>query len=254
MHVPQPGSAHRQLLSGVAQLALLLGIASADSGHHGAGQRYHRCAAQLAASAGDSATFATALRVMATQAYDVGHHNSAVLNLAEQADSHARHAPPAVRTYTLAHLAVLQAHHDRRAALASLARAERFHGRANGEPGPFTDYPAGALHYQRAQTLAALGDLTGARAALTLSLRLRTDAERRSTALTRAYLATTHLRIGQLDEAITQWRAFLAIYPTLHSARAKAHLQTMISQLQPHRRNPAVRHLLEEASTEIAEL
>ncbi|MER6523959.1 hypothetical protein [Streptomyces sp. NPDC001508] len=239
---------HRQLLSAIARLTLLLGIASADSGHHGVGQYYHRSAARLAGDAGDSVTFAIALRVLATQAHDLGHHSPAVLNLAEQAVAHARHAPPAVLAYALAHLAVVQAHGDRRAALASLARAEHFHARADTAPGPFTGYPAGALHYQRAQTLAALGDLTGARAALTVSLRLRTADEPRATALTRAYLAETHLRIGHLDEALSQWRIFLAAYPTLHSARAARRLQTTTRQLQPHRRHPAVRQFLTEAA------
>ncbi|MEU6611740.1 hypothetical protein ABZ922_43215 [Streptomyces shenzhenensis] len=246
---PTRDSVHPQLLSRIAQLALLLGIASADSGDHGISQYYYRGAARLATEAGDSVTFAITLRMMATQAYDLGHHSPAVLNLAEQAVAHARNAPPAVLSYALSQLAVLQAHYDRHAALASLARAEQFHARIDALPGPFTNYPAGALYFQRAQTLSALGDLIGARAALKVSLRLRTAAEPRATALTRAYFAETHLRIGHLEQALAQWQTFLTAYPSLHSTRAARHFQTMISQLQPYRRHPAARQVLDEAST-----
>ncbi|MCX4881381.1 hypothetical protein [Streptomyces sp. NBC_00847] len=242
---PAPTQVHRGLLSATARLALLLGTMCADSGHHPPAQHYHQIAARLATDADDHTTLAIALRTMATHAHDLGRHTPAVLNLAEQADQHARNAPPAVRAYTTIHLAVVSAHHNPRAAVAALARAERLHTQAHAEPGPFSNYPAGALHYQRAQTLATLGDHTAALTALTTSLRLRTETERLPAALTHARLAETHLRLGHLEPALTHWHALLDTYPTLHSARADQRLTAAALHLRPHRHRADVTDLLD---------
>ncbi|MCZ1014105.1 tetratricopeptide repeat protein [Streptomyces noursei] len=238
---------HRDLLSATAQLTLLLANMCVDSGHDRTAQYYHQVAARLAADAGDAATLAITLRAMATHAYDLGYHSTAVLNLADQAAVQALRAAPAVQAYTQAHLAVVQAHHDRHAALSALARAESLFSRADAAPGPFTAYPPGSLHYQRAQTLTALGDPAGAIRALATSLRLRTPVEHRATILTRARLAETHLGLGHLDQALTHWQEFLTSYPTIHSARAARHLHSLLAQLRPYQRHPQVAALLAEA-------
>ncbi|HEY8979756.1 MAG TPA: hypothetical protein VIU15_09270 [Streptomyces sp.] len=238
---------HADLLSAAAQLTLLLGGMCADAGHDGAAQHYQQIAARLAADAGDHITLAISLRAMAAHAHahDLGHRTPTVLTLAEQAVRHAHHAPPAVRAYTRIQLAVLEAHHDRHAALTDLAQAEDLHARADHTPGPFSDYPAGALHYQRAQILATLGDHTGALTALTVSLRLRAPGERLPTALTRARLAETQLRLGHLDQAVHHWRAFLDAYPALNSARATRRLGTAVQHLRPHRRHRGAAEVLD---------
>ncbi|WP_143098899.1 hypothetical protein [Streptomyces sp. yr375] len=245
LHRPAHTRVHHGLLAATARLALLLGSICADSGHHSLAQHYHQIAARLAADADDHATLAIALRTMATHAHDLGQHTPAVLNLAERADQYARHAPPAVRAYTHVHLAVLNAHHDRHAAVTALLRAERLHLEADDEPGPFSSYPAGALHYQRAQTLATLKDRTGALAALTTSLRLRTPTERLPSALTRARLAETHLRLGHLEPALTHWQALLDAYPTLRSVRADQRLTAAVQHLRPYQRRADVADLLD---------
>jgi tetratricopeptide (TPR) repeat protein len=245
LHRPAHTQVHRSLLVATARLALLLGSMCADSGHDSLAQHYHQIAARLAADADDHTTLAIALRTMATHAHDLGQHTPAVLNLAERADQHARHAPPAVRAYTHVHLAVLNAHHDRHAAVAALLRAERLHIEADDEPGPFSSYPAGALHYQRAQALATLKDRTGALTALTTSLRLRTPHERLPAALTRARLAETHLRLGHLEPALTHWQALLDAYPTLLSMRADQRLTAAVQHLRPYQRRADVACLLD---------
>jgi tetratricopeptide (TPR) repeat protein len=245
LHRPAPAQVHRGLLAATARLALLLGSMCADSGHHPLAQHYHQIAARLATDADEHTTLAIALRTMATHAHDLGRHTPAVLNLAEQADQHARNAPPAVRAYTHIHLAVLNAHHNPRAAVAALARAEHLHTQAAAEPGPFSSYPAGALHYQRGQALATLKDHTGALSALTTSLRLRTPTERLPAALTRSRLAETHLRLGHLEPALAHWNALLDDYPTLHSVRADQSLTAAIQHLRPHQRRAGVADLLD---------
>ncbi len=234
-----------EVLTAAAQLTLLLAGMSADSGHDSTAQHYQQIAARLASDAGDHTTLAIALRTMASHAHDLGHHTPAVLNLAKQADRHARHAPPAVRAYTHIQQAILEAHHDRHAALTTLSQAEQLHARADDTPGPFSSYPAGALNYQRALTMATLGDHTSALTALTVSLRLRTPGERLPAALTHARLAETHLRLGHLDQSLPHWRAFLDAYPTFNSVRAGHRLDAAVQHLRPYRRHRGAADILD---------
>lgn len=250
LHAPATDTAHRALLSGAAQLTVLLGTMCAGEGADATAQHYHRTAAQMAAEADDTATFAIALRTMSAHAHDLGHHTMVVLDLAQRATDATRKAPPIVRAYTQVHLAVMQSHHDKHAALTALGTSERLYEQADDTdaPGPFTHYPAGALHYQRAQTLAALGDKTGATDALKASLRLRTPAERQAAALTRARLAETLLTQGHLDAALVHWQSFLDDYPLLHSTRTARRLHTMRQLLHPHRRHHDTVRLLAQAA------
>ncbi|GLF97916.1 helix-turn-helix transcriptional regulator [Streptomyces yaizuensis] len=253
LHAPSSDAVRAPLLSRAAQLTLLLGRICADGGDDAVAQHYQLVAARLSADAGDHATLAIALRTMATHAHDLGHHGPVVLRLAERACEHARHAPPVVQAYTHAHLAVLQARHDRRAALAALDRAERLRGDDNGAgaeagtSGPFAAYSLGALHYQRAQTLSALGDRSGAVRALTASLRARAPGERHARVLTHARLAEAQWGMGHLDEALPHWDAFLDAYPSLDSVRATRRLGAMRRRLRPHLRYPAAARLLGRA-------
>jgi tetratricopeptide (TPR) repeat protein len=239
---------HPDRLSAVAQLSLLLGNVSTDSGYDGLAQHYHHVAVHLAARGGDSALLAVAMCTMAAHAGELGHHTTAVVSLAERATRYAGHAPAITQAYAQAHLAVLQAHHDPHAALATLTRAERLHAGADAGPGPLTSYPAGALHYQRAQVLATLGDAAGAARALTASLRARTPTEHRAATLTRVRLAETCLRLGHLDQSLAHWAKFLDAYPSLHSARADQRLIAMRRQLRPHTLYPAAADVLRRAA------
>lgn len=247
LNTPAPQPVHRQLLAGAARLTLLLGTMTADAGEYALAQHYHHCAARMAVDAGSAALFAIALRTMAAHASDLGHHTVAVLHLSERASEVARRAPCPIRAYTQAHLATAAAHHDRHTSLTALAAAERLHERADSTPGPFTAYPLAALHYQRAQTLKALGDVPGAIGAYTAALRLRTPAERHASALTRTALAETLLHLGHRDAAVAHWACFLDDYPHLTSVRAARRLATMRQLLAPHRRHRPTALVLERA-------
>ncbi|MGP3690376.1 hypothetical protein ACTVZO_37740 [Streptomyces sp. IBSNAI002] len=243
-----PETAHRAILGGAAQLTLLLGTMTADTGLDALAQQYHRAAVDLAAEAADALTHAIALRTMAAHAYDLGHHATAIVDLAEHAAAEAKTAPAAVRAYTQAHLAVALARHDRRAALASLDEAERLHGQADNRPGPFTAYPLGALLYQRAQTLQALGDLSNAVDAYRASLQARGEGEQHARTLTHSRLAETLLSLGHLDGALHHWQAFADTYPAIHSARTTRRLTVMRQVLSPHQRHHGVRALLADTA------
>ncbi|MEU9764054.1 hypothetical protein AB0D98_30990 [Streptomyces sp. NPDC047987] len=248
LQAPAAEHTHRQLLTGAAQLITLLGTMSADSGADALAQRYHHTAARLAADAGDRAVFAITLRAMATHAHDLGHRTPAVMNLAGRAADAARNAPRIVRAYTQAHLAVTAAPEDRHTALTALRQAEQLHQQADSAPGPFTAYPLAALHYQRAQTLAALGERSQAIGAYTASLRLRTATERHARTLTHAHLAETLLAHGHLDAALTHWTHFLDNYPHLSSVRAARRLDVMRRHLVPHHRHRPAAALLDRAA------
>ncbi len=249
LHAPAHEVVHQRMLSAVAQLALLLAGMCVDSAADGPAQRYQRIAARLAAEAGDHATLAIALRSMSSHAYDLGHHTTAVLHLAERAVEHARQASPLIQSYALAHLAVVQGHHARGAALTTLRRAQRVHVQGvDADTGPFTSYPVGALLYQRAQTLGALGDAAGSIRALNSSLRARTPTEHRARVLTRARLAETFLRQGHLEQAVHHWQGFLTACPTLRSSHVSLRLNLMRRHLRPHSRHPAAASLLAQAA------
>ncbi|MGW7518349.1 hypothetical protein ACWGJ2_22465 [Streptomyces sp. NPDC054796] len=210
--------ARSQLMAATAQLVLLLGNICVDGGDDASAQHYHHTAARLADDADDGTTLAIALRTMASHAHDLGHHTSKVLHLAEHATRMARHAPPPARAYTLTQLAVMQAHHDRRSALATFTRAERLYT-STAPSGPFTSYPIGGLHYQRAEMLATIGDSQGATRALIASLGNRAAEERLASALTRARLGETLFRLGHLDRALTHPTSPSASGPTTAWAR-----------------------------------
>ncbi|MFE2936263.1 hypothetical protein [Streptomyces sp. NPDC059278] len=248
LHASTAEPVHRKLLARAARLTLLLGTMTADDGADALAQRYHHTAACLAAEAGDRAVFAITLRAMATHAHDLGHHTPAVMNLAGRAVDAARDAPRIIRAYTQAHLAVTAATEDRHTALTALHQAERLHQQADSAPGPFTAYPLAALHYQRAQTLAALGDRSNAIGAYTASLRLRTPTERHARTLTHAHLAETLLAHGHLDAALTHWTHFLDNYPHLSSVRAARRLDVMRRHLIPHHRHRPAAALLDRAT------
>ncbi|MEV0322981.1 tol-pal system YbgF family protein [Streptomyces sp. NPDC050658] len=248
LHASASEGIHRRLLSDAAQLTLLLGIMCAGDGADALAQHYHQTAARLAVNADDTAIFAVALRAMSTHAHDLGHRTPAAVHLAERAVTVAQSAPPLVQAYAQAQLAVAQSHDSRRAALTALTTAERLYAQSDFTPGPFTNYSLGALHYQRAETFAILGDRPGAISALTASLRLRTPGERHARALTQARLAETLFRLGHREAALTHWQAYLDVYPTLRSTRAARRLNGMRRILYPHRRETAARTLLSRAA------
>ncbi|MGW1281623.1 tetratricopeptide repeat protein [Streptomyces tsukubensis] len=240
---------HEQLLSAAAQLAVLAGNMCADDHADALAQQYHRAGAGLAAEARDAATHTIALRAMATHAHELGHHRPARALAQQAADTARHHTPRIIRSYTQAQLAVAEADtRNPRAARTALEEAERLYTQADQIPGPFTSYPHSALQYQRAHTLAALGDHTGAARALTASLHERPTHHHRARMLVTARLAETFLHQGQLEPALTHWHTFAKGYPDLHSAYALYRLTTMRQLLRPHRRHPTAALLLAETT------
>ncbi len=251
--VPPAGPLRRRALAAATQLTYLCGFMCFDEELHGLAQRYYRTALDLAAENGDQARYAITLRALSVQAHSLGHHRPAA-QLAETAAATGRRFDPVRQAFLFGQLAVAHAADgDRTAALASLTAAERRMDAATSTastPG-MGAYHHASLAHQQAAVRASLGDLDGAIAALTVSIRHRPPGERRSRAITLARLAELHLGRGHLDQAAATWNAFLNDYPGLKSGRAHTALKTLRASLRPYAANPAARATLRHA-TELA--
>lgn len=236
---------HGRLAAVAADLSYLAGFMCFDDGLHGMAQKYYMTAARLAAAAGDSARYATALRGMSVQAHTLGHRLEA-LRLGEAAVASAPRRGGLHSAFLSGQLAVVSAaagnHRD---ALRHLASAERQLSCADSAGADVGLYHRAALGHQQAEVLSLQGDLRGAIKILGLSLRDRPHGERRSRAITTARLAELRLRAGQVEQACVDWERFYEDYPYLRCARADTAVRSMRACLGPYRRAvPAARRLL----------
>lgn len=238
----------RRLFAVATQLSYLCGFMCFDDQLHGLSQRYYRIALRLAAENGDQAGYVIALRAMSVQAHFLGHHRHA-RNLAETAASGARRLGPRRQAFLYGQLAVARAADgDRAGALASMADAERRLDQATSASQLTGAYHIASLAHQQAAVQNLLGDRHGAISALDASIRHRPADERRSHAITLAFLGNLQLSAGYLDEAVSTWHLFLDDYPYLDSGRATAELRRLRSRVRPLARNATARTLLHRAS------
>lgn len=240
----QPPRVRRELLVAASRLAFLLARMYEDGRLHGIAQRYYTAAHRLAAESGDRPAWGMVLRAMSAQAQRLG-HLPAALQLAWAAERGARRAAPAQQAYVQAQLAVtLGLCGERRGTLAALTHAERAAERATSGTAPFERYPPAALHFQASAALEALGDLTGALAALRRAAHERSTADRRGQALTQARFGQILLRAGHLEEACAAWEHFLARQERLRSGEAERAVGDMRRELLPHRNRKRAAELL----------
>jgi tetratricopeptide (TPR) repeat protein len=240
----------RARMLGVAtQLTYLCAFMCFDDDQHALAQRYYRAALDLAVRNGDPAAYAIGLRAMSVQARELGHHRPA-LQLAEVAASTGRRQfPPERQAFFLGQVAVAAAADgDRHGALEALGAAERLLSRASSASFGMGSYHPAALAHQQAAVCDLLGDRRGAIDAMTTSVRHRPPGERRSRAITTAWLAELQLAHGHLDEAVATWHSFLDDYPYLRSGRATGALKRLRSMLRPHAANKSAARLLTQAA------
>ncbi|MFF5718115.1 tol-pal system YbgF family protein [Streptomyces buecherae] len=246
LRTPAPPSLRSALQTAAAQLAHVLADMTDDTGRTGLSQTYYRHGLELARQAGDRSQYAITLRALSTQALRLQHQNHSH-RLAEAALITAHpHCAPAVSAYLLAQHALTSARRgEAHRALADLHSAEQHHERAASPAGPFTVYSRASLDYARADTLEALGQHRQAHQALESSLRHRTPAEQRATALTHARLAELLLDVGHLDAACIHWNHFLDRYPRHYSQPAHQAVARIRRSLSPHKRHQGAASILE---------
>ncbi|MEU4796681.1 hypothetical protein [Streptomyces sp. NPDC023327] len=245
--------AHSSLITDASRLLYLLARMHSDDAHDGLAQRYFRLAYDLAGTAGDPTTQATALRAMSSQAAALRHLRQS-LTLAE----HARNllpdeAPAGVHAYVISQQAVARALAGHRsAARTALQQAETWYRRDAANtvtPGPtpadFHTYTPAAWCFQRGKALAALGERAAAVTAFRTSLAHRSMHSHRARALTQAALTRLLLQTGHVEEACVSYRDLLDIAPHLRSARARQALLDLKRMLRPFSKTPSVRRVLD---------
>jgi len=243
-HATMAEPVRQAMFAEAAQLAYLAGWKCHDIGAEGLAQRYYLHSYQLAVESGDMGQAAYVMRILAHQAYDMGHHDNC-LNLASAAVAHTTGRVDN-HTSALFSLTEAKAHAmrgDRRDALACLARAEHEMNHASdGDERPawagVHGVNAAQFHNHTAKVLADLGELGAAEEHFTRSIRHYLDpvAKPRVHALASTWLAETQCQRGHIEQACRTWTDALARVGGIQSARTREAVGTMRAMIAPFRR------------------
>ncbi|WP_412748525.1 hypothetical protein [Krasilnikovia sp. M28-CT-15] len=238
------GAVHKAVLSEAAQLAYLSGWKAHDLRKEGLAQRYYLCSYQLARDSGDDGQAAYAMRILAHQAYDMGHVTNcadlayaAVSRARGQVDKHTE----AIFTLTLAKAQAMQG--DRRRTIQTIARAEALMAqvKADDERPNWTGMHsanASQFHNHVAKVLVDLGDFAGAEEHFTQTLRHHLDptTKPRIYALTSAWLAEAQCTGGHIERACHTWWNALDRMSGIQSSRIVESVATMRQMVSPFRK------------------
>jgi hypothetical protein len=246
------------MLGAASQLAYLAGWKAHDIGREELAQRYYLHAYQLAMDAGDLGQAAFAMRILAYQAFDIGHSDHCV----DLADAAVRTGKGRVdpHTQTLLTLTLAKAHGmtgDRRRALTAIGEAETLMSRVRpGDERPawttMHGYSPAQFHNHVAKTLMDLGDFRGAQEHFSRSVKDYLDPVRKTRifGLTHAWLAEAQCRQGQVEQACQTWSEAIRWMQGVQSTRTRDAVRTMKRMLSPYRRRgiPGVARLLRSQS------
>ncbi|WP_405132946.1 tetratricopeptide repeat protein [Nocardia sp. NBC_01388] len=243
----------RRLHSNAGELLRLAGWLAFDGGQHAGAQRYWMAALRAAHTAGDRALAANTLGFMSCQAKDIKQPLEAV-TLAESARAGYRGASP--RVSAILALRAAEAY----ATSGSADRTRRAIDDAfSSLDSPTTTAPdwsywlnPGHAHGQAGFCYLKLGDYSAARRHFRQALRLQDPNAAREGALRYTLLATTYVRQADpdLDQAFSLADQAVAILTDdVSSNRCVGHLNTLLRDLNPHNRRPAVRRLAEQVES-----
>jgi tetratricopeptide (TPR) repeat protein len=198
------------------------------------------------------------MRILAHQAYDMGHHANCIDLASASVQIGASKVDP--HTQALLVLTLAKAHAmngDRRQALATISDAEAVMSRA----GESRDRPAWAgmhgispaqFNNHVAKILTDLGDHKGAEEHFSRSVRLYLDpvAQPRIFGLASTWLAESQCRQGHVEHACGTWADAFTRMNGIQSSRAQESVTTMKRMLSPYRKRriPAVSNLLESVA------
>ncbi|MGO4612695.1 hypothetical protein [Nocardia sp. 2TAF39] len=246
-HASYDDTTGRRLHTAAAELLRLAGWLCFDTSQHARAQRYWVAALRTAHSAGDRGLAANILGFMSCQAKDIGQPHEAAL-LADTALSGYPGASGQVSA--ILNLRVAEAY-----AVAGSAGDTR---RAIDAAFTHLDAPAAAspdwsywldethAHGQAGYCYLRLGEHTAARHHLRAALRGQTGNDSREGALRYTLLATTYTRKPEpdIERALSlAGHAVDLLTDQVTSTRVVGHLTTLLSDLTPFRRQPAVREL-----------
>lgn len=254
-HARSPEAIRQAVLSEAAQLAYLAGWKAHDLGKEGLAQRYYLHSYQLAVESGDRGQAAYAMRILAHQAYDMGHvtncldlASAAVDDTKGRVDKHTQ----AIFRLSLAKAQAMQG--NKRATLDTIAEAETLMAQAKTDderPGwaAMHGVSPSQFHNHIAKVLVDLKDYAGAEEHFSTSIRHHLDpaTKPRIYALTTAWLAETQCRRGHVERACQTWTTALEHMNGIQSSRTAEAVKTMRQRLSPFRKRgiAEVQRLLE---------
>ncbi|MEU2765177.1 Tat pathway signal protein, partial [Streptomyces sp. NPDC007094] len=211
-----------------------------DGREHPLAQSWLTIATKLAEEADDAALAGHALRALAHQAVDLGKTRQAV-QLAEASMSSRRYDHACWRERSLlsvVHARGLAAAGEKKAAVAALLRAEQDLGKAetgDDEPARVFFYTEASLAHETAAALRDLGDLRGAEAQFSRSVKTRGAQFVRTHAVTLGSLGAVQAQQGHLDFACDTWSQALDAMTGVQSGRARETVVQMRRALSPFR-------------------
>lgn len=240
----------RRLFSNAGELLRLAGWLAFDGGQHPRAQRFWLGALRAAHTAGDRALAANTLGFMSCQAKDIREPREAV-TLAESARLGYRGASP--RVSAILALRAAEAH----ATSGSTTECRRAIDDAFAHlDSPTTTAPdwsywldPGHAHGQAGFCYLRLGDYPSARRHFRHALRMQDPSAQRESALRYTLLATTYVRQAEpdLDQALAlAGNAVEILTDDVSSNRCIGHLNTLLRDLAPYSRQPAVHQLAEQ--------
>lgn len=238
---PASGEVRAAMFSVATELAYLCGWKAHDLMLEGLAQRYYLHAWRLSRHADDPALPAYVARILAHQAFDLGHAQPCV-GLAERAVNLVRGR---VDAHTLAVFELTQARAygvlgERGKAIAALGRAERADAAASaGDTRPGwvkMRHNRGQYESHFAKTLLDLGEYGRAEEHFHASHHQRDKSSHSLIAgLSQAWLAEAQFRHGKLGEALANWAGAKARYSGIQSQRAVQTMVDMRAMLGPLR-------------------
>lgn len=249
----------RAMFGAAAQLAYLAGWKAHDVGLEDLSQRHYLLAYRLACES-DQAHAGYVLRILAHQAFDLGHKAHCV-ELAQAALA-ANQGRVSTETESLYWLTLARAHaaeHNRRESLAALLHAETLINRATPDEAPawasLGGPPQARLASQAGHTFAALGDLAEAEKAFKRSASCWDPVtHQRIYALTLADQASVQCRRGHVEQACATWATALTGMEGVKSSRTADAIKEMRRQLAPfHKRGVRAVAALEHRARELAD-
>ncbi|ROR37880.1 tetratricopeptide repeat protein [Kitasatospora cineracea] len=233
-----PDSAVRtEAFGAAAELATLIGWKLHDHGSDGAAQRFYLLAYQFACEADPAGRAAWAMRALAHQALDLGHHTGTAA-LADAALHRTRgRVDPSTEALLLITAARANGASGNRAAAAKLILAAENAMLAAAEPPPAYAAASGPVAATVAshtgKTLTAMKDHAAAERHYRAAVQHRVPGTyRRGRALTLANLAKTVAAQHRHEEAVTLWAQALDLMEGVASDRATVELDTMSSALR----------------------
>ncbi|WP_280453978.1 hypothetical protein [Nocardia brasiliensis] len=239
----------RRLHSSAGEMLRLAGWLAFDGGQHARAQRYWIAALHAAHTAGDRALAANTLGFISCQAKDIKNPREAIA-LAETARKGYRGASP--RVSAILALRAAEAYATSGSIIGCRRAIDDAFVQLDSPPTTAPDWSYwlndGHAHGQAGFCYLQLEDFSAARRHFRHALRLQDPTAAREGALRYTLLATTYARQNDpdIDQALTLAdRAVDTLTGEVDSTRCVGHLNTLLRDLNPHHRRPAVRQLTE---------